>query len=84
MLSQTCQKVVSDIFTFEGGSYLVLVDYYSKYTEVSKLGDMMSIETIRALKEHFGRQGIPCKLITDCGSQYTSKEFEKFAKSYNP
>ena len=43
----------------------------------------MSIETIRALKEHFGRHGILCKLITDCGSQYTSKEFENFAQSYN-
>ena len=44
---------------------------------------MTSTETIRALKEHFGRHEIPSKLITDCGSQYTSKEFENFAKSYN-
>ena len=44
---------------------------------------MTSTETIRALKEHFGPHGIPSKLITDCGSQYTSKEFENFAKSYN-
>jgi len=26
---------------------------------------------------------IPAKLATDCGSQYTSKEFETFAKSYS-
>ena len=33
-------KAASDIFTFEGGSYLVLVDYYSKYIDVSKLSDI--------------------------------------------
>ena len=76
-------NAASDIFTFEGENYLLLVDYYSKYIEVSRLGDMTSTETIRALKEHFGQHGIPSKLIMDCGSQYTSKEFENFAKSYN-
>ena len=69
----------SDIFTFENKQFLVLVDYYSKYTEVTKL----SQETIRALEEHFGRHGIPARFITDCGVQYTSKEFTDFAKSYN-
>ena len=47
-------NAASDIFTFEGENYLLLVDYYSKYIEVSRLGDMTSTETIRALKEHFG------------------------------
>lgn len=64
-------------------SVLVLVDYYSIYSEVSiKLGDIASIETIRALKEHFSLHGILCKLITHSGSQHTSKTFENFAMSY--
>ena len=63
--------------------YLVLVDYYSKYIEVTKLNDLTSQDTIEALKEHFSRHGIPAKLVTDCGVQYTSKEFETFARSYN-
>ena len=73
----------SDIFAFEGHHYLVLVDYYSKYIEVTKLNDLTSQDTIKALKEHFSRHGIPAKLVTDCGVQYTSKEFETFARSYN-
>ena len=73
----------SDIFAFEGHHYLVLVDYYSKYIEVTKLNDLTSQDTIEALKEHFSRHGIPAKLVTDCGVQYTSKEFETFARSYN-
>ena len=73
----------SDIFTFESEQFLVLVDYYSKYIEVTKLKDLTSKETIQALEEHFGRHGIPARLITDCGVQYTSNEFTDFAKSYN-
>ena len=73
----------SDIFAFEGHHYLVLVDYYSKYIEVTKLNDLTSQDTIEALKEHFSRHGIPAKLVTDCGVQYTSNEFETFARSYN-
>ncbi len=73
----------SDIFTFEGENYLVLVDYFSKYIEVTKLKDLTSQETIEALKEHFSRHGIPAKLVTDCGTQYTSNEFETFAQSYS-
>ena len=73
----------SDIFAFEGDHYLVLVDYYSKYGEVTKHNDLTSQDTTEALKEHFSRHGIAAKLVTDCGVQYTSKEFETFARSYN-
>ena len=73
----------SEIFTFEGHHYPVLVDYFSKYIEVTKLNDLTSQDTIEALKEHFSRHGIPAKLVTDCGVQYTSKEFETFARGYN-
>ena len=72
----------SDIFAFEGEHYLLLVDYYSKFIEVTKLKDLTSQETVEVLKEHFSRHGIPAKLVTDFGSQYTSKEFETFAKSF--
>ena len=75
--------VTSDIFEFERDSYLVPVDYYSKYIEVSKLGELSSLETIKVLKEHFGRHGVSSKLITDCGSQYANKKFGSFAESYN-
>ena len=73
----------SDIFTFESEQFLVLVDSYSKYIGVTKLKDLTSQETTQALEEHFGRHGTPARLITDCGVQYTSKEFKDFAKSYN-
>ncbi|XP_022796579.1 uncharacterized protein K02A2.6-like [Stylophora pistillata] len=73
----------SDIFTFQGEHYLLLVDYYSKFIEMTKPKDLTSQVTVGVLKEHFSWHGIPAKLVTDCGSQYTSKEFETFAKSYS-
>lgn len=39
----------SDILTFEGEHHLVLVDYYSKDIEVTKLIDNTSQETIEAI-----------------------------------
>ena len=63
------EMATSDIFAFEGEHHLLLVDYYSKFIEVTKLKDLTSQETIGVLKEHFSCHGIPAKLITDCGSQ---------------
>ena len=76
-------QVASDIFHYEGNNYILSVDYYSKYIEVSRLEDLSCQKTVEALKEHFSRQGIPEKLITDNGPQYSSIEFAQFAQQYN-
>ena len=46
------EVAASDILTCEGEQYLILVDYYSKYVEVTKLKALTSLEIIGALKEH--------------------------------
>ena len=87
MLSKTPDypwaEAASDIFTFRSKNYVLPVDYYSKYIEVTELNDLSPSGTIEALKEHFKRRGIPERLTTDCGTQYTSIEFKNFAKAYN-
>ena len=67
----------SDIFAFEGYHYLALVDYYSKYIEVTKLNDFTSQDTTEALKQHFRRHGIPTKLVTGQAKNL------RFSRSYN-
>ena len=57
----------------------MLVDYYSKCIEVSKLGELSSLENIKVLKERFARHDVS----SNCGSHYASKEFGRFAESYN-
>ena len=75
-------EVGSDIFDWKGVSYLLTVDYYSKFIEVDKLSDQSSNTTIEVLKTQFSRHGIPVILRSDNGPQFTSGEFDKFCKDY--
>lgn len=47
------ERVVLDIFVFEGEYYLLLVDYFFKFIEVIKLKDLIFLEIIEVLKEYF-------------------------------
>ena len=64
----------SDIFAFEGRHYLVLVDYYSKYIEVTKLNDLTSQDTIEALKEHFSRHEVERSRSSSQNNKITLEE----------
>jgi len=76
------EEVSSDIMEWRNEHYLVVVDYFSKFIEADKLVDMSSASTIDLLKSYFRRQGIPLKLRTDNGPQYSSQEFAEFCKAY--
>ena len=58
------------------------MDSYSKFFEVSKLNGLSSKAVINVLKQKFARYGIPNKMYSDNGSQYTSSEFAEFVKQY--
>ena len=61
---------------------IVSVDYCSNYIEMDRLRDSSSRTTIKALKTHFLRHGIPNILVSDNGPQYTSEEFRTFAREW--
>jgi len=73
------QIAATDLFTWNGGNYIVVVDYYSRYWEVSSLHNTTSTSVIEKLKQFFARHGIPETLKSDNGPQYSSAEFAKFA-----
>ncbi|XP_041367082.1 uncharacterized protein K02A2.6-like [Gigantopelta aegis] len=75
-------KVSTDIFDFEGKNHLITVDYFSKYIEVDELRNLTSEHVTEKLKSQFCRHGIPEKLRSDCGPQFTSKQFQQFCKDY--
>ena len=77
------EKLASDLFEFKGKTYIIVVDYFSRYIEILKLSTTSSASIITALKTIFSRQGIPDVLVTDNGPQYASQEFRKFSTSYN-
>ena len=61
---------------------MLVVDYYSKFPVVKKLTSIHSSAVIARLKSIFEKHGIPSKLVTDNGTQYTSAAFQEFSRSY--
>ena len=77
------QVVGSDLFELNGTSYLLVVDYLSRFPEVVKLTrNTTSSAIISLLKSIFSRHGIPKVLRSDNGPQYASEEIQEFAKQY--
>ena len=72
-----------DLFTFENRDYMVTVDYLTNFWEVDHLRDDTSTcSIIRKLKLNFARYGIPQKLVSDNGPQFTSQEFKTFTDEW--
>ena len=59
----------------------VLVDAHSKWIEVMPVTTSSSTMTIENLRTVFATHGIPQKIVTDNGTQFTSKEFADFTRS---
>ena len=76
------QVVGSDLFSLKGDQYLVVVDYFSRFPEVTKLSSTVSASVIAALRHLFARYGLPEVFRSDNGPQYSSEEFAKFMKDY--
>ena len=63
--------------------YLVLVDYYSGSTEINLLPNgTTSKQIVTHCKSQFSRHGIPDKLITDNGPQFSSTTLKQFSQDY--
>ena len=77
-----CQQVGTDLFTFKGREYLIVVDYISQYPEIARIPSTTSQGIILALKKVFSQHGIPERVRSDNGPQYSSVEFAEFASSY--
>lgn len=61
---------------------LVINDLHSKWPEVAALRNVTSTTVISVLTGLFARWGIPKSIITDNGSNFTSREFRKFLRDY--
>uniref|UniRef100_A0A8C1X2E4 Gypsy retrotransposon integrase-like protein 1 n=1 Tax=Cyprinus carpio TaxID=7962 RepID=A0A8C1X2E4_CYPCA len=72
------QKIAADIFDLQGRSFLLIVDYFSKYPEVLKLSDKTSASLIAHFKTVFARHGVPETLIAD-HVPFASAEMARFA-----
>ena len=66
-------KVATDCFSIKDKDYLIIIDYTSKYFEVSKLHKKQSTTVIKKTKEIFSRFGIPLEVISDNGPEFAAK-----------
>ncbi|XP_060798261.1 uncharacterized protein K02A2.6-like [Neoarius graeffei] len=76
------QRLGADIFSLGSKTYLLVVDYASRYVEIAQLTPSRSTDVIVHLKSIFTHHGIPEKLVTDNGPQLSGMTFAAFAESY--
>ena len=67
MSNHPWERVATDLFKWQKLQYLIVVDYYSWYTEGAKLGSTSSPTVIKHLKSIFALHGIPKVVMSDNG-----------------
>ena len=71
------RKVGIDYFTFDGSSYVLICDYFSKFPFLYRA--KTSFWSLRdRLIDLFSIEGYPDKIVSDNGPPFQSKEFAKF------
>ena len=74
------QVVGTDLFSLGTRNFLILVDYWSGFWELDVLHDTQSATVTVQLRRHFARHGIPERLISDNGPQFSCRHFQQFAR----
>lgn len=61
---------------------LVVVDYYSKWSEVELLREVSTKQVVNMFRKLFAREGIPRCIVSDNGPQFLSSEFVEFMAEF--
>ena len=75
-------KLATDLFHFEGNSYLLLVDYTSHFPIVHKLRSVSAQLIADHIKQIFAEYGWPDTIVSDNRHCYTSEIFKELVKEY--
>lgn len=77
------QRIATDLCMHKGKQYLVVSDYYSRYLEILLLHSTTAEHVIQTLKALFTRFGIPEKIVSDNGLQFSSDTWKSFCGVYD-
>lgn len=77
------ELVGEDLFNWNNSQYLVVIDYFSRYVKVTKLGNTTATTVIEQFKSIFAWHGIPAEVRTDNGSQFSAAVFHQFASEWS-
>ena len=75
-------RVAMGLFDLHGKTYLLLVDYHSRWPEIRLLDRLTSTAIIVRQKSFFAIHGIPDVVVSDNGPQFASAEFKKFTDEF--
>ena len=76
-------KVATDMFYFNGDSYLLIVDYTSRFPVVRKLKSTTAQHVTSQMKLIFSEYGWPETIISDNGPCYCTEVFSKLISDYS-
>ena len=77
------QDVAADFFQFAGKNFLVYVDRLSGWPIITAFKSHTgSKELIRTFRSHFSDVGVPQRIRTDNGTQFTSFAVKKFMEKF--
>ena len=76
-------KVATDIFHFENESYLLLVDYTSRFPIVHKLTSTKAQQVASHMKLIFSKYGWSETIISDNSPCYSAESFTKLMTDYS-
>ena len=77
------QEVSADFFNYAGKNFLVYADKLSGWPVVTQTNSMNAKNLCKILRDHFTNLGVPQRMRTDCGPQFTSYTFKKFMEKFN-
>ena len=63
-----------------GKIFLVIINSYSKWLEVTPVPSVDTFQTVIVLQQVFSSHGIPETILSDNGAAFTSLEFEMFTR----
>ena len=76
------QKVGTDLFEWKKSTYLLIIDYFSRWIEISKLDQLTANSVVAHTSSIFARHGFPEVVVSDNGPQFASESYNKFAEEY--
>ena len=69
----------ADIFHFNNKNYLCIADYLSKFPVIKWMEGLSTASLITTTKVIIAEYGIPCKLMSDAGTNFIPDKFRKFS-----
>ena len=76
-------EIGTDLFLFHNKDHVIVVDYTSKFFEISRLPITEASTVINHTKAIFSCYVIPREVVSDNGPQFTSYEYKNFSQGWD-